>query len=158
MNGDEGETRFGDYSMRLDYDYTDLLPGYRNVNEYLYYADTSDAAKTDLYSGISLDGTPSGLGVWVYAPKGTPNYWLWTQIAYYDEASGTYKRSYLHFTTQEGRSLQYTGIYWEGWMYCEADLRPFAKYVTKDHPLKILNGQPLVLLTYIPDISLAIRQ
>ena len=31
-------------------------------------------------------------------------------------------------------------------MYCEADLRPFAKYVTKDHPLKILNGQPLVLL------------
>lgn len=35
-------------------------------------------------------------------------------------------------------------------MYCEADLRPFAKYVTKDHPLKILNGQPLVLLTYIP--------
>ena len=150
VNGDEGETRFGDYSMRLDYDYTDLLPGYRNVNEYLYYADTSDAAKTDLYSGISLDGTPSGLGVWVYAPKGTPNYWLWTQIAYYDEASGTYKRSYLHFTTQEGRSLQYTGIYWEGWMYCEADLRPFAQYVTKDHPLKILNGQPLVLLTYIP--------
>ena len=69
-------------------------------------------------------------------PKGTPNYWLWTQIAYYDEASGTYKRSYLHFTTQEGRSLQYTGIYWEGWMYCEADLRPFAKYVTKDHPLE----------------------
>lgn len=57
VNGDEGETRFGDYSMRLDYDYTDLLPGYRNVNEYLYYADTSDAAKTDLYSGISLDGT-----------------------------------------------------------------------------------------------------
>ena len=50
---------------------------------------------------------PSGLGVWVYAPKGTPNYWLWTQIAYYDEASGTYKRSYLHFTTQEGRSLLY---------------------------------------------------
>ena len=43
-----GETRFGDYSMRLDYDYTDLLPGYRNVNEYLYYADTSEAAKTDL--------------------------------------------------------------------------------------------------------------
>lgn len=86
VNGDEGETRFGDYSMRLDYDYTELLPGYRNVNEYLYYADTSEAAKTDLYSGISLDGTPSGLGVWVYAPKGTPNYWLWTQIAYYDEA------------------------------------------------------------------------
>ena len=52
--------------------------------------DDIDAAKTDLYSGISLDGTPSGLGVWVYAPKGTPNYWLWTQIAYYDEASGTF--------------------------------------------------------------------
>ena len=46
--------------------------------------------------------------------------------------------------------MQYTGIYWDGWMYVEADLSPYAKYVTPEHPLKILNGMPLILLTFIP--------
>lgn len=150
VSSENGQVRFGDYALRLDYDYTNLNPGYRNVNQYLYYSDTSEEAKSDIYAGYAMEGTPSGLGVWVYAPEGTPNYWLWSTIAYYDVNTDTYKRANVHFTTQEGRSLQYNGIYWEGWMYLEADLRPYAQYSTAEHPLKLVNGIPLLLLTYIP--------
>ena len=41
VSTDRGQVRFGDYALRLDYDYTNLNPGYRNVNEYLYYCSTS---------------------------------------------------------------------------------------------------------------------
>ena len=150
VSAEDGEVRFGDHALRLDYDYTNLNPGYKNVNEYLYYSDTSEDAKSDIFAGYELEGAPSGLGVWVYAPKGTPNYWIWTTIAYYDANTETYKRANIHFTTQESRNIQYTGIYWEGWMYCEADLTPYAKYITPEHPLKIINGSPLILLTFIP--------
>lgn len=150
VSAEKGEVRFGDHALRLDYDYTNLNPGYKNVNEYLYFSDTSEDAKSDIFAGYELEGAPSGLGVWVYAPEGTPNYWIWTQIAYYDANSETYKRAYIHFTTQEGRNMQYTGIYWDGWMYCEADLTPYAQYITPEHPLKIVNGMPVILLTFIP--------
>ena len=150
VSAENGEVRFGDHALRLDYDYTNLNPGYKNVNEYLYYSDTGEDAKSDIFAGYDLEGAPSGLGVWVYAPEGTPNYWIWTQIGYYDVASEIYKRAYIHFTTQEGRSIQYNGIYWDGWMYCEADLTPYAKYITPEHPLKIVNGMPVILLTFIP--------
>lgn len=150
VSADNGEVRFGDYALRVNYDYTNLNPGYKNVNQYLYYSDTSEEAKSDIFAGRALDGAPSGLGVWVYAPEGTPNYWIWTQIGYYDADSETYKRAYVHFTTQEGRSIQYNGIYWDGWMYCEADLTPYAKYITPEHPLKIVNGMPVLLMTFIP--------
>ena len=150
VSADEGEVRFGDYALEMKYDYTDLAPGYKNVNAYIRYASTDENVKTDLFSGYSIEGTPTGLGVWVYAPEGTPNYWLWTTISYWDENSGRYRDATIHFTTQEGRSIQYNGIYWDGWMYCEADLRPYAQYVTPEHPLKILTGRALILLTFIP--------
>lgn len=150
VTADDGQVRFGDHAMELKYDYTDLAPGYRNVNLYIRNAKLADDVTTDVNSGYAIDGTPSGLGVWVYAPEGTPNYWLWTTVAYWDEASGLYKDAYLHFTTQEGRSIQYNGIYWDGWMYCEADLSGLAQYVTPEHPLKLITGRPLILMTFIP--------
>ena len=150
VSAENGEVRFGDHALRLNYDYTNLNPGYKNVNQYLYYSDIGEDAKTDIFAGYELEGAPSGLGVWVYAPEGTPNFWIWTQIGYYDANTETYKRAYIHFKTQEGRSIQYNGIYWEGWMYCEADLTPYAQYITPEHPLKIVNGMPVLLLTFIP--------
>ena len=138
VTAETGEVRFGDYALRMDYDYTNLFPGYRNVNMWLI--PTHD---------IVLEGTPSGLGFWVYAPEGTDNFWLWLQIAYYDE-NGKLNRPYIHLKTQEGRNIQYTGIYWDGWMYVEADLTPYAKYVTEEHPLMILGGRYFISLTLIP--------
>ena len=150
ISAEDGEVRFGDHALRLDYDYTNLNEGYKNVNEYLYYSDTSEDAKSDIFAGYELEGAPSGLGVRIYAPEGTPNYRVWTQIGYYDANSETYKRAYIHFTTQEGRSIQYNGIYWDGWMYCEADLTPYAKYVTPEHPLMIADGDYFINVTFIP--------
>lgn len=142
VTAENGEVRFGDHALRLDYDYTNLKPGYRNVNMWLYPA---NAYGEDMV----LEGTPTGLGFWVYAPEGTANFWLWLQIGYYDEY-GALKRPYIHLKTQEGRNMQYTGIYWDGWMYVEADLTPYAKYVTPEHPLKIMGGMSFISLTLIP--------
>lgn len=144
---ENGEVRFGERALRWDYDYSTLNPGYKNVNMWLYptgseYNETSP-------EGVYIDGTPSGLGFWVYAPENTANFWLWLQIGYYDEY-GNIQRPYIHLTTQEGRCLQYTGIYWEGWMYVEADLTPYAKYVTPEHGLFIPTGQSFLSLTFIP--------
>lgn len=140
VTAENGEVRFGDYALRWDYDYRDMLPGYRNVSAWLNT--TAD--------DIALPGTPSGLGFWVYAPEGTANFWLWIRIAYTDPATGVTYRPYLHLKTQDNRNMQYTGIYWEGWKYVEADLTPYAKYVTPETPLKILKGTDLIDLTFIP--------
>lgn len=138
VNAENGQVRFGDNALRWDYNYENLKDGYRNVNMWLYT--TKD---------VALEGTPTGFGCWVYAPEGTPNYWLWLTIAYYDE-TGTVQREWIHFKTQEGRSIQYNGIYWDGWMYVEADLSHLAKYVTPEHPLFFPQGQYFLNLTFIP--------
>lgn len=140
VTADDGEVRFGERAMRIDYDFTDLKDGYRNLNL------TVCRAGED----VALPGTPSGLGMWVYAPEGTPNYWIWLRIYYYDAAQDAYLGTYVHVRTQDGRSVQYTGIYWDGWMYCEADLRPYAQYVTDEHPLILANGRSFMNLTFIP--------
>lgn len=138
VNASNGKVRFGENALRWDYNYENLKDGYRNVNMWLFT--TED---------VPLEGTPTGFGCWVYAPEGTPNYWLWLTIAYYDE-TGNVKREWVHFKTQEGRSIQYNGIYWDGWMYIEADLTKFAKYVTPEHPLFFPQGQYFLNLTFIP--------
>ena len=132
-----GQVRFGDYAMRIDYDYTNLNPGYKNVN--MSFRPTED---------IELEGTPSGIGMWVYAPEGTPNFWLWMTIHYYDD-TGAMKSTTKHFKTQEGRNVQYNGIYWDGWMYCEADVSDLAQYAVNG-PITLSNRSHMLYLTFIP--------
>lgn len=134
-----GQVRFGGHAMKLNYDYTSFNGG-RNYNEYLRYCGED----------INVEGAPTALGMWVYAPKGTPNYWLWTTIGYWSPQDEDYAFDTVHFTTQTGKNIQTNGICWEGWMYVEADLTKYAQYVTSEHPLKIFGGMPLLLLTYIP--------
>lgn len=132
-----GQVRFGDYAMRIDYDYTALNPGYKNVN--MSFRPTAD---------IELEGTPSGIGMWVYAPEGTPNFWLWMTIHYYNE-DGVMKSTTKHFKTQEGRNVQYNGIYWDGWMYCEADVSDLAQYAVNG-PITLSQRSHMLYLTFIP--------
>lgn len=148
-NAENGEVRFGEGSLRFDFDYSELNPGYKNVNCWVFITGDSYRSNLDSTHAIKFDGTPSGLGCWVYAPEGTANFWLWTKISYFDE-DGNLKSANIHFKTQEGRSLQYTGIYWDGWMYCEADLTPYAKYVTPERPIMIADGDYFINITFIP--------
>ena len=138
VTAEDGQVRFGDYALRWDYDYQVLSPGYKNVNMWLYTTEE-----------VEIEGTPTGLGMWVYAPEETDNFWFWMKMYYYDE-NGDEKSEYIHFKTQEGRSIQYNGIYWEGWMYVEADISHLAKYVTEDRPLHVPAGQIFLNLTFIP--------
>jgi hypothetical protein len=46
---------------------------------------------------IDIDGTPTALGMWVYAPEGTPNYWLYTFISYWDGSD--YDSQMIQFKT-----------------------------------------------------------
>jgi hypothetical protein len=138
VNSSNGQVRFGDYALRWDYNYENLAGDYKNVNMWLYSTET-----------VELEGTPTGFGFWVYAPEGTANFWLWVVVGYYDE-NGDEQREWIHLKTQEGRSLQYNGIYWEGWMYVEADLSSLAKYVTPERPLHFSQGQYFLNLTFIP--------
>lgn len=138
VTADNGHVRFGDYALRWDYNFEDLKPGYKNVNMWLKST-----------KAVEIEGTPTGLGMWVYAPEGTENFWLWMYINYYN-ADGKLTGCYKHFKTQEGRSIQYNGIYWEGWMYVEADLSDLAQYVTPERPLSIQPGRIFLNITFIP--------
>ena len=137
VTADNGQVRFGDRALRWDYDYRVLNPGYKNVNMWLYSTETYE-----------IEGTPTGIGMWVYAPEETDNFWLWLRIYYYKD--GNLTSEFIHFKTQEGRSIQYNGIYWEGWMYVEADVSHLAQYVTEETPLLFPQGQYWLNLTFIP--------
>lgn len=139
VTADNGQVRFGDYALRWDYDYRVLNPGYKNVNMWLYSTET-----------LELKGTPTGIGMWVYAPEATDNFWLWLYVGYYDKDTGAQKTKSFHFKTQEGRSVQYNGIYWDGWMYLEADISELAEHVDPEHPLHFAAGKYWLNLTFIP--------
>ena len=76
-----------------------------------------------------IEGKPTALGMWVYAPEGTPNYWLSTSVSYWNgEKYVTTSLLHLKTTTVNAAgqtvetTTQYTGINWTGWTYVEADL------------------------------------
>lgn len=60
-----GQVRFGEYSLELDYDYASYN-GTQNANYYVRYCGDR----------VIIEGYPTELGVWVYAPEGTPRYVL----------------------------------------------------------------------------------
>ncbi len=148
VNASEGPVRFGNQALEFHYDYTQIT-GKNNTNEFLVYSGDE----------ISIDGSPSAIGMWVYAPEGTPNFWLSTYISYWN-GSGYSSYGLLHFKTTTvdaagntvNTTTQYTGINWEGWRYMEADLSPVytkAAEVSAEHPLKIMPGQYLLNMIII---------
>ncbi len=92
---ENGPVRFGDRSLRIDFDL-------RNISG-------TEAASIGFDRDITLDGDPSGIGLWVYAPEGTPNLRLRIRVT---DATG------LNHTLD----LTQGGINWAGWRYLEADL------------------------------------
>ena len=98
-NAENGEVRFGEGSLRFDFDYSELKDGYKNVNCWVFITGDSYRSNPESSHAIKFDGTPSGLGCWVYAPEGTANFWLWTKISYYNE-DGVLKSANIHFKTQ----------------------------------------------------------
>ena len=118
----DGEpVRFGQKSLKLNYDFTNC-------------GDVTEGACIGTKTDFPVDGTPTGIGVWVYAPEGVG-------ITYEGDGTqaGFWLRGYIKTATNNELAYDFTfepkqvlnngvwngtqpGIYWEGWKYLEADL------------------------------------
>ena len=113
----------GQYSLRMDYDFT------QNNNQ-------TDGVCFGLSEELVLDGNPNKIGLWVYIPEGTPS--LWLRLRYQD---GTGNSSQIDFT--KGDAEDETGLHKQAdnaWHYYEADLSKLTL------PVKIPAGMSIRLM------------
>ena len=101
--------RFGHKAVKLEYDWTGLTG--------------TDGACLGLGDNLSVDGTPTALGVWVYIPEGVPVPWLRAQIATSTNGGASWTNAYINFSN--GSSASGEGLK-TGWQYLEADLTQYA--------------------------------
>lgn len=134
-----GKVRFGQNSMEFNYDYSSYN-GMSNVNFNIRYCGESD---------IYIPGSPTEIGVWVYAPEGTPAYCMYADVESWDPASGAYKWSYPRLTAQNADPERPLQITWTGWMYCKADISDL--YSDVEHPIRLRRGRSLIWVSYQPN-------
>ncbi len=134
-----GQVRFGQSSMEFNYDYSSYN-GEANVNFNIRYCGDSD---------IYIPGKPTEIGVWVYAPEGTPAYCMYADVESWDPASGAYKWSYPRLTAQNPDPERPLQITWTGWMYCKADISDL--YSDAEHPIRLRRGRSLIWMSYQPN-------
>lgn len=143
VDATEGEVRFGKHALKLTYDYRNFSPtgGTKNCNT--YYRVTKP---------LVAQGSPTGLGMWVYAPEGMSNFWFWTAITYWNGTQ--WLDAFPHFKPAGAeKTCQFTGVNWTGWTYVEADLSSVyaaGAIVDAEHPLQVRSGNALIQMTYIP--------
>ncbi len=136
---DEEPVRFGSHALKLNYDFTDC-------------GDVTEGAVIGTKDGMPIPGNPTGIGCWVYAPEGTgikyegpgtqSGFWL---RGYVYDGAGTNKPYDFTFEPKAKAVIDENGnwtgvqpgVYWEGWMYCEADLTKMTG------PFSVLPGNTL---------------
>ena len=137
-----GQVRFGDYSMELNYDYESYNDS-SNSNFYVRYCGDQ----------IKIEGTPSEIGVWIYAPENTPAYQIWADIEYWghdkDGVYDYYTKNYT-LTHKNAKGEISKVIDWTGWMYCSANIQDIWQYQNEEHPLSIIPGAGVFWLSYQP--------
>lgn len=140
---DDEPVRFGEKSLKMNYDFTK----------------TTGKATAGVYIGTeeatSIPGNPTGIGVWVYAPEGVGVKWdgkncgFWLRGYVVDGAGATLPYDFTfepkNAKVQSGELIP--GIYWDGWMYLEADLTAMTG------PFKIQEGYTFRLM-YVPGIGM----
>lgn len=116
---DDEPVRFNEKSLKLNYDFTQC-------------GEVTEGACIGTSEEFEIPGTPTGIGVWVYAPEGVgieyegdgsqAGFWLRGYVV--DGAGNTQP---YDFTLEPKNAAvssgeEQPGIYWEGWKYLEADL------------------------------------
>ena len=137
-----GQVRFGEYAMELDYDYASFNQK-SNSNFYVRYCGDR----------IKIEGTPSEIGVWIYAPENTPGYQIWADINYWGpDKKGVYDYRTKNYTlTHKNAKGEISKVIdWTGWMYCSANIQDIWQYQNEEHPLSIIPGQGVFWLSYQP--------
>ena len=111
--------RFGNGAVKLNYDFSQ--------------ANGIEGACLGFSHDIELTGSPTGIGMWVYAPEGTVNLWLRGAIGVETApGSGTYGYTFINYTERadtawnNSNGTDVGGINWTGWHYVEADLSAYA--------------------------------
>ena len=141
---DDGEpVRFGSHSLKMNYDFTKVS------------GESTDGVYIGLPESEDIPGTPTGLGVWVYAPEGvgveydgtTAGFWL---RGYAYDVNGKNVTADFTLQTKDSRVVsgeREPGIYWSGWKYLEADITNFPG------PYKTFPNQTFRLM-YVPGIHM----
>ena len=117
---DDGEpVRFGEKSLKLNFDFTEC-------------GAVTEGATIGTPESMEIPGTPTAIGVWVYAPEGVGIEWEGdgTQAGFWLRAYVNNGTSPVDFTFEpKNEKVQsgevQPGIYWEGWKYLEADLSKY---------------------------------
>ncbi len=117
VNKEDGEpVRFGDNSLRISFDYASYD---FSKNSNFYLRTTSPA--------YAFEGSPTAIGIWVYAPEGTAPYLLYLNCASEMTADNIEKgightvQSYQCITNEQDENGK-SGINWNGWKYLEFKL------------------------------------
>ena len=108
VDRDTGMVRKGQHALKLNYDFT-------NTNGI-------EGACVGFSKDIVIEGNPSAVGIWVYAPEGTPNLWLRLRCRA-GGMEGAIKT--LDFTKRADQATDGThgGVNWVGWKYLECSLK-----------------------------------
>ncbi len=110
VSKDDGEpVRFGNKSLRIDYDYSSFNSS-SNSNNYLR------VTSPDYF----FEGSPTAIGCWIYVPEGTSNFVLYLNCCNKD--GGLSYMPVTRYVDPETGKQVYTGINWTGWKYVEFDL------------------------------------
>ena len=129
-----GQVRFGECSMELDYDYA----SYNQSSNSNYYVRYCGAER------LTIEGSPTEIGVWVYVPENTPAYSLHADLMVWNPDTQSYAVKNLELLSQSDSKT----IDWSGWMYCSADVSTL--YSDAEHPLAIDPGRGIFWLSYQP--------
>lgn len=125
VKDDEEHVRFGSKALKINYDFSNI-------------SGTEGASvgyKVD--EDNSIEGTPTAVGMWVYAPEGTANFWLRIRVA---DADGQTQN--LDFTPEiSNDKTELGGISWTGWKYVEAPLVKSKSGEALKAPFKLLAGE-----------------
>lgn len=133
---DEDEpVRFGEKSLKLNYDFIDC-------------GAVTEGACIGTTSTMEIPGSPTGIGVWVYAPEGVGIEWNGEQAGFWLRGyvkDGAGNNMPYNFTLEPKDSKvqsgeEQPGIYWEGWKYLEADL------TSMNGPFSIQSGMTFRLM------------
>ena len=129
VHRDSGEpVRFGNKSLRVDFDYTEV-PKEKNPSG-AYAGFTDREGLEELGVTFQLPGSPKSIGMWIYGTEESQGLWLRTGIG----VNGTTAWKAFDLTTEKD------GINWLGWKYVEVDLTEFGG------PYTILPGQFIRLM------------
>lgn len=135
VNKSEGyPVRFGENSLKLNYDFRNNN-GNTDPNSII----TDGACLGFSSSTEQIPGSPTAVGMYVYAPEGTANLWLRIRVK---DGNGTVQTlNFEPMVSEDGLK----GIHWTGWKYVEASLENLKG------PFSLIGGEtirPMYLTNY----------